>query len=136
MTGCTIQLNRAGEVRKLAERSKEAAKEITTLSSTTVKTAESAETLMQRAVSSIIQTAQLVDEISAASREQDIGARQITNAIQQLDSVVQQNASASEELASMATKLTENSEELLRAIKFFKLRNEEAEEVRAIEYKA
>ena len=126
----------AGEVRKLAERSKEAAKEITALSSTTVKTAESAETLMQRTVASIIQTAQLVDEISAASREQDIGARQITNAIQQLDSVVQQNASASEELASMATKLTENSEELLRAIKFFKLRNEEAEEVRAIEYKA
>ena len=83
-----------------------------------------------------MQTTQLVDEISAASREQDIGARQITNAIQQLDTVVQQNASASEELASMATKLTENSEELLRAIKFFKLRNEEAEEVRAIEYKA
>jgi Cdc6-like AAA superfamily ATPase len=78
----------------------------------------------------------LVDEISAASREQDIGARQITNAIQQLDSVVQQNASASEELASMATKLTENSEELLRSIKFFKLRDEDAEEVRAIEYKA
>ncbi len=126
----------AGEVRKLAERSKEAAKEITTLSSTTVKTAESAETLMQRTVASIVQTAQLVDEISAASREQDIGARQITNAIQQLDSVVQQNASASEELASMATKLTENSEELLRSIKFFKLRNEDAEEVRAIEYKA
>lgn len=124
----------AGEVRKLAERSKAAAKEITALSTSTVKTAETAENLMEKTVTSIVHTTQLVEEISAASREQDIGARQITNAIQQLDTVVQQNASASEELASMAAKLTEHSEDLLRTIKFFKLTKEE-DEVKAIEYK-
>ena len=126
----------AGEVRKLAERSKSAAKEITALSSSTVKTAEEAQVLMDKTVTSIVHTTQLVDEISAASREQDIGARQITNAIQQLDSVVQQNASASEELASMATKLTENSEDLLNTIKFFKLVEDDEKSVKAIEYKA
>ena len=125
----------AGEVRKLAERSKTAAKEITALSTSTVKTAETAENLMEKTVTSIVHTTQLVEEISAASREQDIGARQITNAIQQLDTVVQQNASASEELASMAAKLTEHSEDLLKAIKFFRL-NKEDDTIKAIEYKA
>lgn len=125
----------AGEVRKLAERSKAAAKEITSLATSTVKTAEEAENLMEKTVSSILQTTQLVDEISAASREQDIGARQITNAIQQLDTVVQQNASASEELASMADKLSDYSKDLLNEIKFFKLSESEDTEVKAIEYK-
>ena len=83
-----------------------------------------------------MQTTQLVDEISAASREQDIGARQITNAIQQLDTVVQQNASASEELASMAEKLTEHSENLLEIIKFFRLTADSEDSVKAIEYKS
>ena len=126
----------AGEVRKLAERSKSAAKEITALAKTTVKTAEEAEGLVKSTVHSIEQTTQLVDEISAASREQDIGARQITNAIQQLDTVVQQNASASEELASMAEKLKDHSEYLVQSIKFFKLTEEdENASPNAIEYK-
>ena len=90
---------------------------------------------MEKTVTSIVHTTQLVEEISAASREQDIGARQITNAIQQLDTVVQQNASASEELASMAAKLTEHSEDLLKVIKFFRL-NKEDDTIKAIEYKA
>lgn len=126
----------AGEVRKLAERSKTAAKEITGLAKNTVNTAEEAEKLVESTVFSIMQTTQLVDEISAASREQDIGARQITNAIQQLDTVVQQNASASEELASMAEKLTEHSENLLEIIKFFRLTADSEDSVKAIEYKS
>ena len=125
----------AGEVRKLAERSKTAAKEITALAKNTVKSAEEAENLVNKTVSSIATTSQLVEEISAASREQDIGARQITNAIQQLDSVVQQNASASEELASMAEKLREHSEGLIEIMSFFRL-EETQDDIKALEYKA
>lgn len=124
----------AGEVRKLAEKSKAAAKEITLLTAQTVTATDEATVLISRTSESIVETAQLVDEISAASREQDVGARQVTQAIQQLDTVVQQNASASEELASMAEELSAHSETLLDTVAFFKL-SETKENVKAIEYR-
>ncbi len=89
----------ASEVRKLAERSQTAAAEISSVSSDTVKAAQDAGEMLTRLVPDIRKTAELVAEISAACREQDVGASQINEAIQQLDKVTQQNAGASEEMS-------------------------------------
>ena len=90
----------ASEVRKLAERSQTAAAEISHLSQISVQVAETAGELLKRIVPDIQKTAELVQEISVASSEQNAGAEQINRAIQQLDQVIQQNAGASEEMAS------------------------------------
>ena len=102
----------ASEVRKLAERSQEAAAEISKLSSSSVKDAERAGKMLGQLVPDIKKTAELVQEISSASREQDQGTVQISNAIQQLSTVIQQNASASEELASTAEEMSAQAEQL------------------------
>jgi methyl-accepting chemotaxis protein len=111
----------AAEVRKLAERSQVAAGEIGKLSVSSVEVAEKAGKLLEALVPSIQKTAELVQEIAAASREQDAGAEQINKAIQQLDQVIQQNASASEEMASTAEELTGQSEQLQEMIDFFQV---------------
>jgi methyl-accepting chemotaxis protein len=109
----------ASEVRKLAERSQKAAAEISALSSTSVGIAEQAGEMLTRMVPDIQKTAELVQEISAACREQDTGAEQINKAIQQLDQVIQQNASASEEMSSTAEELSSQAEQLQETIGFF-----------------
>ena len=111
----------AAEVRKLAERSQQAAGEITQLSSTSVDIAERAGQMLAKLVPDIQKTAELVAEISAASNEQNIGAEQINKAIQQLDQVTQQNASASEEMASTSEELSSQAEQLQYTISFFKV---------------
>jgi methyl-accepting chemotaxis protein len=111
----------AAEVRKLAERSQVAAGEINALSVSSVGVAEQAGDMLKTMVPNIQRTAELVQEIAAASREQDAGAGQINKAIQQLDLVIQQNASASEEMASTAEELTAQSEQLQEMISFFRL---------------
>lgn len=113
----------ASEVRKLAERSQSAAAEINMLSSKSVEVAESAGQLIERIVPDIRKTAELVQEISAASREQSTGTEQITKAIIQLDKVIQSNASASEELASMAEELSTQAEELQGTVAFFRIKS-------------
>ncbi|MBU5636917.1 MCP four helix bundle domain-containing protein [Geomonas sp. Red69] len=111
----------ASEVRKLAERSQKAAGEIGDLSLTSVEVAEHAGNLLQMLVPDIHRTAELVQEISAACKEQDTGAEQINRAIQQLDQVIQQNAGASEEMASTAEELASQAEQLQGTIAFFKV---------------
>jgi methyl-accepting chemotaxis protein len=111
----------ASEVRKLAERSQAAAGEISTLSSNTLKTAQEAGDMLQRLVPDIKRTAELVEEISAACREQDAGASQINQAIQQLDKVTQQNASASEEVSATSEELSTQAELLQSTIAYFRL---------------
>jgi methyl-accepting chemotaxis protein len=111
----------ASEVRKLAERSQAAAAEISTLSGTTVKAAQSAGEMLGKLVPDIQRTAELVEEISAGSREQNAGAAQINTAIQQLDKVTQQNTSASEEMSSTAEELASQAEQLQAAISYFRL---------------
>ena len=111
----------ASEVRKLAERSQKAAGEIGDLSLTSVEVAEHAGELLQMLVPDIQKTAELVQEISAACKEQDTGADQINRAIQQLDQVIQQNAGASEEMASTAEELASQAEQLQGTIAFFKI---------------
>ena len=111
----------AAEVRKLAERSQHAAAEISDLSGNSVDIAEKAGQMLTRMVPDIQKTAELVQEIAAASREQDAGAEQVNKAIQQLDTVIQQNASASEEMASTAEELSSQAEQLQEAMAFFRI---------------
>ncbi len=116
----------AAEVRKLAERSQQAAGEIGSLSTATVDVAEKAGGLLTSLVPEIQKTAELVQEINAASKEQAVGADQINSSIQQLNNVVQQNAGAAEEMASAAEELTAEAEELQQTITVFKVDHDEA----------
>jgi methyl-accepting chemotaxis protein len=111
----------ASEVRKLAEKSQVAAREITDLSASCSSTATMASGCIQAIVPDIEKTASLVQEISAATREQSAGSDQIAKAMTQFDAVIQQNASASEELASMAEELSGQSMQLSEAMAFFNL---------------
>ena len=111
----------ASEVRKLAERSQAAAAEISTLSVDTVKAAQSAGAMLSKLVPDIRRTAELVEEISAGSREQNAGAAQINTAIQQLDKVTQQNTAAAEQMSSTSVELASQAEQLQSAISYFRV---------------
>jgi methyl-accepting chemotaxis protein len=113
----------ASEVRKLAERSQAAAGEISKLSVSSVDVAEKAGVMLAQLVPDIQKTAELVQEISASSKEQDTGASQINKAIQQLDQVIQQNAGAAEEMSSTAEELSSQAEQLQSTISFFKVKD-------------
>ncbi len=111
----------AAEVRKLAERSQIAAGEIGELSGSTVTLAEQAGDKLLKLVPDIQKTAELVQEISVASREQDVGSGEINTALQQLDQVVQQSAASAEELASSAEELSAQVANQREAMSFFTL---------------
>lgn len=114
----------AAEVRKLAERSQEAAKEIGELASNSVSTAESAGRLLEQMVPNIQKTSELVQEIAAGSMEQSESVIQIGGAMGQLSKATQQNASASEQLAATSEELSGQAEELQQTVSFFKIANE------------
>jgi methyl-accepting chemotaxis protein len=114
----------ASEVRKLAERSQAAAAEIGALSGETVKVAQEAGTMLAKLVPDIKKTAELVEEITSACREQDVGSSQVNQAIQQLDKVGQQNASASEQVSSTSEELASQAEQLQAMISYFKISQE------------
>ncbi|MDE2368522.1 MAG: PAS domain S-box protein [Burkholderiales bacterium] len=109
----------AAEVRKLAERSQEAAKEIGDLAGDSVSTAERAGKLLDEIVPSIQRTSELVQEIAAASSEQSQSVTQIGGAMGQLSKATQQNASASEELAATSEELSGQAEQLQQSVAFF-----------------
>ncbi|MFO8002509.1 MAG: methyl-accepting chemotaxis protein [Marinilabilia sp.] len=111
----------AEEVRKLAERSQVAAEEIDELSGSGVEIAERAGRQLTEIVPDIEKTAKLVQEISAASMEQNSGADQINNAIQQLNQVIQQNAAASEEMASSSEELSGQAEQMREVVSYFRI---------------
>ena len=111
----------AAEVRKLAERSQEAAKEIGELAGRSVSTAERAGKLLDEIVPSIQKTSELVQEIAAASSEQSESVTQIGGAMGQLSKATQQNASASEELAATSEELSGQAEQLQQSVAFFSL---------------
>ena len=110
----------ATEVRKLAERSQAAAKDIGGLASSSVGVAERSGKLLTELVPTIRRTADLVREVAAASNEQSAGVAQINRAMTLVDQVTQRNASASEELASTAEEMASQSEALQQTIAFFK----------------
>lgn len=115
----------AAEVRKLAERSKNAADEIVNLANSSVKETKEADELIDNLVPEIENVAKLIQEINAASQEQNSGTDQINNAIQQLNQVTQQNAASSEELATSAEEMAGQADQLKETIAYFKIGKEE-----------
>ena len=111
----------ASEVRKLAERSQNAAREISELSENTVTIAENAGERLLRLVPEIQNTAELVQEISAAVREQDGSAAEINCALEQLEAIVKQSVTAAERLTSASGELTSKSRSQRDAMAFFTL---------------
>ncbi len=109
----------AEEVRKLAARSQEAAKEIEETSRSSVDIAEKSGKMLEIIVPDIQKTAKLVQEIAAANNEMSGGASQVNNAIQQLNQVTQQNAAASEELATSSEELSSQADELKNLVAYF-----------------
>ncbi len=111
----------ATEVRKLAERSQTAAREISTVAGGSVRQAERSGELLKDLLPSIRRTSELVQEVAASSREQSAGVRQVNLAMGQVDQVTQRNASAAEELASTAETLMAQAEGMQQAVAFFRL---------------
>ncbi|MGD2036208.1 MAG: methyl-accepting chemotaxis protein [Bacteroidales bacterium] len=111
----------AAEVRKLAERSKLAADEIEEISKSSLKITEDSSKMLDELVPEIEKTAQLVQEIAAASIEQNSGSDQINTSIQQLNIVTQQNAAFSEEMATSSEELSSQAESLKDLISFFRV---------------
>ncbi|WP_082652792.1 methyl-accepting chemotaxis protein [Aureimonas sp. AU12] len=113
----------ASEVRKLAERSQEAAVEIARLSDETLSVTDEAGRMLESLVPDIERTAELVSEISAACREQSVGADQINQAIVQLDQVTQSNAGAANEMSATAVQLSTEASRLSERASFFQTGN-------------
>ncbi len=111
----------AAEVRKLAERSQSAAKEIGTVSTSSVEVAQNAGKILQEIVPGIQKTADLVQEINASSAEQSSGIDQVTKAVSQLDQVIQGTSAATEELSATAHELSDQAQQLLDSTEFFKM---------------
>jgi methyl-accepting chemotaxis protein len=113
----------ASEVRKLAENSKVAAEQINVLSKTSVEVTENAGVLMNKIIPEVERTAKLVQEITAASLEQNSGTNQINNAINQLNQVTQQNAAAAEEMTTSSEELNNQASKLREVASFFIVNN-------------
>jgi len=109
----------ATEVRKLAERSRNAASEIDNVSKITVNKAVVAAELLENLVPKIQKTSSLVQEITTASVEQSAGINQINNAIQQLNNVTQQNALIADQLTLSSNELNNKAKDLQNLVDFF-----------------
>jgi len=113
----------AAEVRKLAERSQDAAKEIAHLTSSSVNIAERSGSLLKELAPAIKKTAELVQEVATASREQASGVAQVNRAMAEVDHAAQRNAAAAEQLNATAIQMADQAEKLERLMDFFKGRN-------------
>lgn len=111
----------ASEVRRLAERSQMAAKEIGGLASSSVKVAEQSGQWLMELVPSIRKTADLVQDVAAASSEQATGVMQMSKAMNKVEQVTHRNASAAEELASTAEELSSQAQVLQHLVEFFRV---------------
>lgn len=119
----------ASEIRSLAENSNKAAIKIEEITINSVKTAELSNTLIQELTPELKKTTALVQEISAASKEQLTSANQVNDALQQLSLVIQQNSASSEELASTSEEFVQQAQNIRTEISFFKLKDIEGETV-------
>ncbi|HSB95219.1 MAG TPA: methyl-accepting chemotaxis protein, partial [Spongiibacteraceae bacterium] len=118
----------AAEVRKLAERSQVAAREISEVAGNSVTLSEQAGRLLDEIVPAISKTSDLVQEIAAASEEQSTGVAQVNLAMGQLNQLTQQNASASEELAATSEEMNGQADQLQSLMEFFKTSDTVADE--------
>jgi methyl-accepting chemotaxis protein len=124
----------AGEVRNLAQRSAEAAKEIKVLIGDSVGKVEQGSVLADRAgstisdvVHSIQRVSGIVSEITAASQEQSTGVTQATQAISQMDDATQQNAALVEQMAAAAVSLRTQAQDMVRSVNVFRLATAEGQ---------
>ncbi|MDZ7892259.1 MAG: methyl-accepting chemotaxis protein [Rhodoferax sp.] len=118
----------ATEVRTLAQRSAQAAKEIKTLIEASVERVEAGTTLVHTAgtamtdiVSEVNRVADLIGEISTATREQSAGISQIGTAVTQIDQSTQQNAALVEEMAAAAATLNQQANALVQSVEVFQV---------------
>jgi methyl-accepting chemotaxis protein len=111
----------ATEVRKLAERSQNAAQEINALTESSVRVAERSGELLKELVPAIRNTAELVQDVATASKEQAAGVAQVNRAMVQVDQVTQRNASAAEELSSTAEEMASHADNLKQLMALFKI---------------
>lgn len=109
----------ASEVRQLSDVTKKAAEEINQLTISSFEVSERAGQMLSTLIPSIQKTTELIQEINAASREQDVSAAQVNLAIQQADQITQQNTMIAEETASSAEELAKQARQLQHAIAFF-----------------
>jgi methyl-accepting chemotaxis protein len=116
----------AAEVRKLAERAQKAAGEIGVVASSSLLVAERSGQLITELVPSIRKTADLIQEVAAASQEQSGGVIQINKAMNEVDQVTQRNAAASEELASTAEEMSAQAESVRQIMAFFRVKEDAA----------
>jgi methyl-accepting chemotaxis protein len=114
----------ATEVRKLAERSQSSSREISTLAASSVRVADRSGSLLSDLVPSIRRTAELVQDVAAASNEQASGVAQINQSLAQVDQVTQRNATAAEELAATAEEMAAQAEGLQNLVSFFRVNGE------------
>ncbi|NUQ19953.1 MAG: HAMP domain-containing protein [Gemmatimonadaceae bacterium] len=114
----------ATEVRKLAERSQAAAKEITRIAGSSQEVAEASGALLAELVPSIRKTANVVQTVAAASADQAAGIEQVTRALGQVDEITQRNAAAAEELAAMAEEMSAQADTLQRQVSFFRVKGD------------
>jgi methyl-accepting chemotaxis protein len=112
----------ANEVKKLAEKSINAADEIDRLSNASVSTTQKSVELLKNVIPVIQSNAELVREISEASAEQNSGAEQINNSINELSNISIQNSEAAENLAHNSNLFEENAKKLITAVSHFKLK--------------
>jgi len=110
----------AAEVRKLAERSQAAARDISALSGSSVSVAERASQSLAVLVPALRKTTELVQEVAAASREQASGVVQVNRAMTQVDQVTQRNAAAAEEFAATSEEMATQAEGLQQVLAFFR----------------
>ncbi|MCF7770193.1 methyl-accepting chemotaxis protein [Achromobacter pulmonis] len=123
----------AGEVRSLAQRSAQAAREVKTLIEASVSKvaegadhAENAGTTMQEVVASVKRVTDIMGEIAAASQEQASGIEQVNRAVSQMDEVTQQNAALVEEAAAAAGSMQDQAHALVNAVGVFRLSEDAA----------
>lgn len=121
----------AAEVRRLAERSRQAAQEIREVAGSSVAIAERSATLLDNLIPSIRRTTDLVQEVAAATNEQALGVNEIGRALGQVDQVTQRNAASAEELATTADDMAGQADTLRRHILYFRLPGAQADEVEA-----
>ena len=124
----------ATEVRKLAEQTQRAAREITELATDSVKVAEKSGEMLRELVPEIQMTTQLVQDINVSSSEQNSGAGQINEGVQQLASVTQENAASSEELSSTSQELSSQAEQMRSTIAFFRFKREKKQQANNPEF--
>jgi methyl-accepting chemotaxis protein len=111
----------AAEVKKLADNSKKAANEIISLSLSSVEETEKANELIDSLMPDIIKTAELVKDISMASREQNMGVQQVSNVINELSNVAGHNSETSEKISDISLQLEQYAGKLTDLVGHFKV---------------